>query len=53
MNVIIKSDEQRRNVDAILKDFGHSSAASSEMREAAEILARRTEEIKRGDYRHD
>ena len=53
MNVIIKSSRQNRAVEAVLKDFGHSESPSKEQIEAAEILARRTEEIMKGDYRHD
>ncbi len=53
MNVIIKSRDQNRAVDAILKDFGHSESPSNEQIEAAEMLARRTEEIMKGDHRHD
>ena len=47
-NVIIKSDEQRRYEDRVLRDFHkvrtQGSQPTKEQREAAEVIARRTAE---------
>ena len=47
-NVIIKSDEQRRYEERVLRDFHkvrtHGSQPTKEQREAAEVIARRSAE---------
>ena len=47
-NVMIKSDEQRRHEEYVLKTFGRSGsqgqAPTKEQREAAEIISRRAAE---------
>lgn len=53
MNIIIKSDEQKRAIETILRDFGHGANASSEQREAAETIAQKTNELIKGGCRHD
>ncbi|MBQ8208620.1 MAG: hypothetical protein IJZ89_07805 [Clostridia bacterium] len=40
-------------INAILRDFGHGENATAEQREAAEYLAYKTEEIRKGEYKHD
>ena len=43
-NIIIKSDERRENERYVASQFGIGSGASSEQRDAVEIISRRTEE---------
>jgi hypothetical protein len=50
-NVIIKTEEQKRYEQSVLRSFGVQGKGTAEQREAAEVIAARSEEVVKGGKR--
>jgi len=50
-NVIIKTDEQRHYEQSVLRSFGVQGRGTAEQREAAEVIAARSDEVAKGGKR--